>query len=161
MPEQQFITASFAAILNLPFGRFGIRLNGDLISEMVFLPPETPEQPPSSAAAKQISERIIRWIRAPQQPLELPLAARGTPFQRQIWQCLREIPSGDVRTYGELAHSLNSAPRAVGQACGANPFPLAIPCHRVVSAKGIGGFGNARDGYLIEAKRWLLNNEMQ
>ena len=57
---------------------------------------------------------------------------------------------------GKLAADLGSAPRAVGQACGANPFPLIVPCHRVTSAAGLGGFANAREGWLLEVKRWLL-----
>ena len=62
----------------------------------------------------------------------------------------------DAATYGKLAADLGSAPRAVGQACGANPFPLIVPCHRVTSAAGLGGFANAREGWLLEVKRWLL-----
>ena len=54
---------------------------------------------------------------------------------------------------------LQSAPRAVGQACGSNYFPLVIPCHRVVAAKGLGGFAHHSSGYLIEVKRWLLQHE--
>jgi methylated-DNA-[protein]-cysteine S-methyltransferase len=72
---------------------------------------------------------------------------------------MQKIPRGETRTYGEVATTLGSAARAVGQACGENRLPIVIPCHRVVAAGGIGGFGHARGGYLLEAKRWLLGHE--
>jgi len=73
---------------------------------------------------------------------DLALDLRGTSFQLRVWQALREIPYGEVRTYGQLAASLGqpSASRAVGGANGRNPIPLIVPCHRVVASDGIGGF---------------------
>ncbi len=70
----------------------------------------------------------------------LEMKPPGTPFQQRVWQALQAIPYGSVRTYGELAHELGSAPRALGGACGANPIAILIPCHRVVSSQGLGGF---------------------
>ena len=61
-------------------------------------------------------------------------------FQVSLRRALLEIPFGELRTYGELARVLNSSPRAVGQALGANPLPILIPCHRIVAANGLGGF---------------------
>ncbi len=151
--------ASYAAVLALPFGAFGLSFEGRLIREMVFLPPETPALAPTTPWAIDAAERIEQWLAAPEQALELPLSSRGTPFQRRVWDAINRIPCGSVVTYGALAARLGSAPRAVGQACGANPFPLATPCHRVVSASGIGGFANATDGFLLTAKRWLLAHE--
>lgn len=69
---------------------------------------------------------------------------RGTPFQKRVWRALAEIPWGSVRSYGELARAAGvpAAVRAVGAACGANPLPLLVPCHRVVRSNGdVGGFG--------------------
>ena len=66
------------------------------------------------------------------------------------------IPQGETRTYGELAAAVGAPPQAVGQACGANPLPLIVPCHRVLGAKGLGGF-SAPGG--VEAKIWLLRHE--
>lgn len=146
-------------VLDLPFGRFGIHLIGTQIREMQFLPPDTPLRAPREDAAQAIVAKIHAWLGAPSHPLQLPLCSRGTPFQRRVWHALTTIPAGQVKSYGTLAAELDTAARAVGQACGANPFPLAIPCHRVVGANGIGGFAHASDGYLILAKRWLLANE--
>ncbi|WP_231288276.1 methylated-DNA--[protein]-cysteine S-methyltransferase [Mariprofundus ferrooxydans] len=70
-----------------------------------------------------------------------PLAKPATPFQQKMRAGLLAIPFGEVRTYGQLAGQLNTAPRAMGQALGANPLPILIPCHRVVAADGLGGFG--------------------
>lgn len=149
----------FAAVLSLPFGAFGIRLAGDVVGELVFLPPDTPPAAPDCALAERVALQIGRWLVDPERPFELPLANRGTPFQRRVWDAIAAIPLGEYRRYGMLASELGTAARAVGQACGANPFPLVIPCHRVVSATGLGGFANATDGYLIDAKNWLLEFE--
>ena len=70
----------------------------------------------------------------------LAMKPYGTPFQQRVWQALQTIPAGTTRTYGELAQQLGSAPRPLGGACGANPIPILIPCHRVVSSQGLGGF---------------------
>jgi O-6-methylguanine DNA methyltransferase len=67
----------------------------------------------------------------------------GTEFQKKVWKALKKIPRGQTRTYGEIAAAIGhpKAVRAVGSACGANPLPVFIPCHRVVAAGGLGGFG--------------------
>lgn len=71
---------------------------------------------------------------------DLPLRPAGTAFQKSVWKLMDEIPFGAVRTYGDLAVDLGSAPRAVGGACGRNPIPIIIPCHRVVGTGGLGGY---------------------
>ena len=90
----------------------------------------------------------------------LPLAPHGTAFQRRVWQALGEIPAGETRSYGDLARLLGTAARAIGQANGANPIPILIPCHRVVSTGGaIGGYsggegrGTKRVLLTLEARR--------
>lgn len=88
---------------------------------------------------------------------DLPLAPQGTAFQKQVYAAMREIPFGATRSYGELAAELGSAARAVGGACGANPLPIVIPCHRVVAAGGrLGGFSG---GVGASTKTWLLHHE--
>lgn len=150
---------AFSAILAAPFGRFGVRTNGELIHELVFLPPATPVRAPDCALAEQAVAQISRWLDDPDRPFDLPLAERGTSFQRRVWAAIAAIPRGESRRYGSLAIELGSAARAVGQACGANPFPLVVPCHRVVATSGLGGFAGATGGYLLDAKRWLLEFE--
>ncbi|NMG15577.1 methylated-DNA--[protein]-cysteine S-methyltransferase [Aromatoleum bremense] len=148
--------ATFAATLSVPFGAFGIRVAGNAIHELVFLPPGTRAIPPDCALAERAATQIYAWLEDPDRPFDLPLATRGTLFQRRVWDAIAAIPRGETRQYAHLSDALGSAARAVGQACRANPFPLVIPCHRVVSATGIGGFAGASGGYLIDAKHWLL-----
>jgi O-6-methylguanine DNA methyltransferase len=88
---------------------------------------------------------------------DLPIDARGTPFQRRVWAALQAIPRGQTRTYGQVAAEIGAAgaARAVGAACGANPLLLLIPCHRVVGSGGsLGGFGAG-----LDRKRALLDLE--
>ena len=82
--------------------------------------------------------------------------SEGTDFQQAVWSELKKIPSGQTRTYSEIAKAVGrpSAVRAVGTACGANPVPLFIPCHRVVAKNGLGGFGAC-----LPWKTLLLNQE--
>lgn len=80
-------------------------------------------------------------------------------FRRSVWAKIAAIGPGRTRSYGEIARELGSAPRAVGQACGANPLPLVIPCHRVVASGGIGGFAHHEAGFYLSVKRWLLSHE--
>ena len=87
------------------------------------------------------------------------LFAKGSDFQKRVWSELTKIPLGETRTYGEIANKLNSGPRAVGNACRKNPIQIIIPCHRVVSAKSIGGYAGETDGQQLDIKRWLLIHE--
>ena len=74
---------------------------------------------------------------------DLPLAAAGTVFDRRVWAAMRAIPYGETRTYGDLAHLTDSGPRAVGRACGRNPIPIIVPCHRILARGGLGGYSGA------------------
>ncbi|MCK9605213.1 MAG: methylated-DNA--[protein]-cysteine S-methyltransferase [Methylomonas sp.] len=91
--------------------------------------------------------------------LEVQLLERGTAYSQKIWQALLNIPFGDVISYSALADKLGSGPRAVAQACKNNPYAGIIPCHRVVSKNGIGGFMGQSQGEMIELKRQLLAYE--
>lgn len=130
-----------------------------VIEEIRFCPPGTAIEAAQSNIERQFVAELAEYLAHPDHSWKLPLAARGTAFQQRVWALIRAIPAGSSRTYGALAAEIESAPRAVGQACGANPFPLATPCHRVCARTGSGGFAHARDGWLIETKRWLLAHE--
>ena len=89
--------------------------------------------------------------------LDLPVAPGGTAHDRAVWRAMRKIPAGATRSYGEVARDIASSPRAVGNACGRNPIPIVIPCHRIVAAGGrLGGY-SGRGG--AETKRFLLRLE--
>lgn len=150
---------SYVAIVRLPFGPVGIVCDDEVVSELVFLPPDTAELAPRSPLAERTAHALARWIDDPQTPHGLPLATRGTAFQRRVWAAIAAIEHGQTRRYGELAQQLGSAARAVGGACGANPFPLLVPCHRVVARHGLGGFAGDTAGHRIRVKQWLLAHE--
>jgi methylated-DNA-[protein]-cysteine S-methyltransferase len=151
----------FSAIVPAPFGAIGVRTTGGLLQELVYLPPSYALQDPANALAEQAAAQLERYFAEPDFRFDLPLATVGTGFQQRVWGAIAAIPRGTVRTYGDLARLIGSAPRAVGQACGANWFPLVVPCHRVTAAGGLGGFSNSDDanGFHLGVKRWLLAHE--
>ncbi|MBS1172185.1 MAG: cysteine methyltransferase [Proteobacteria bacterium] len=151
--------AGFDAVVTAPGFALGVRIAGDAVAEIEFLPPATPARAPRDELARRACRQLEAYLGDADTRFDLPLQPRGTPFQQRVWRAIRAIPCGTTATYGALARGLGSAPRAVGQACGANPYPVVVPCHRVVSAAGVGGFAHARDGLLIEVKRWLLAHE--
>lgn len=151
----------FSAIVEAPFGAIGIRTEPGAVRELVYLPRNFQEKAPVDALSEQAAQQVERYLEEPDFRFDLPLAEVGTAFQRKVWDVISAIPRGDVLTYGEVARLIRSAPRAVGQACGANWFPLVIPCHRVTASGGLGGFSNHDDetGFHLGVKRWLLAHE--
>ena len=145
--------------MDTPFALVGVRTEGDELAEIVYLPRSAGAMAPANALAEQFCAQMQEYIADPGYCFKLPLKTVGTAFQRRVWEQIAAIPCGQTRTYGDLARILRSAPRAVGQACGTNYFPLAIPCHRVVAANGLGGFAHSSSGYLLEVKRRLLAHE--
>ena len=88
---------------------------------------------------------------------DLPVEPAGTHHQRKVWRAMQEIAFGDYHTYGALSAAIRSSPRAVGTACGRNPIPIIIPCHRVLAAGGrIGGYSGSGG---TDTKRFLLSLE--
>jgi methylated-DNA-[protein]-cysteine S-methyltransferase len=149
----------FQAKLETPFCLVGIRTEDAALAEIVYLPRSAGLLAPVNALAERACKQIERYVADPDFHFKLPLRTVGTPFQRRVWDMIASIPCGQTRRYGDIARALRSGPRAVGQACGTNFFPLVIPCHRVVSANGIGGFAHNSSGYLLDVKRWLLAHE--
>lgn len=162
-------TPVFQAVLAAPFGALGARLQDERLAELVFLPvpdaapaPRLAPAPSAEGAAllQRLAEELERYFRAPAHRFKLPALPPGTPFRQRVWAALLNIPAGQTLTYGELARRVGSAPRAVGQAVGDNPWPILIPCHRVVAADGsLGGFMHSRVGFSQDIKRWLLRHE--
>ncbi len=151
----------FSAIVDAPFGAVGIRTEAGRVRELVYLPPQFSEMAATEPVALEAAAQVARYLADPDFSFSLPLAAAGTAFQRRVWDAISAIPRGSVLTYGQVAKLVGSAPRAVGQACGANWFPLVIPCHRVTASGGLGGFSNHADenGFHLSVKRWLLAHE--
>lgn len=114
---------------------------------------------PANALQQKIQRELAAYFRNASHRVALPLQPQGTEFQRRVWRALQAIPVGQTLTYGALAKKLHSSPRAVGNACRANPLLVIIPCHRVVAANGIGGYSGKMRGRQLDIKRWLLRHE--
>lgn len=129
--------------------------NGAIIAVEWGWPPETDEPP--APVLERASQQLDAYFQGKLQAFDLPLDPMGTPFQKKVWQALARIPFGATRSYGELAAELETAPRALGGACGRNPLPILIPCHRVLAAdRSLGGY-SGMDG--VDTKRFLLRLE--
>ena len=152
---------NYQAKLPTPFGMLGIRCEADALTGIDFLGPDTTPQPPSETFAREVCGQLQAYFIDPDFHFNLSLKLNGTAHQTKVWQAISAIPSGQTRNYGDLATMVASSPRAVGQACGSNPIPIVIPCHRVVSKSGIGGFIHQRAGGALDIKRWLLAYEKQ
>lgn len=151
---------AYAAKLRAPFAVLGIRTAGGAVTGIDYLPRGEPASEPTGALAARACRQLERYFADPEFRFSLPLAPAGTAFRRQVWDAISTIPVGESRSYGELARSLHTAPRAVGGACGANPIALVVPCHRVVGSQGsLGGFMGTTGGDPIAIKRWLLTHE--
>ncbi len=101
-------------------------------------------------AARQLDRYFARKL----ERFDLPLAQRGTDFQKRVWAAMRDIPYGETATYGGMAMALGSGPRPVGMACARNPIPIIVPCHRVLGSGGKeGGFSGGKG---LPTKRQLL-----
>jgi len=149
----------YDAILDAPPCRLGAIFTGDALTRLDFLPADTTVSSQLDGRARQLARELNAYWRNPDHPFDLLFVTQGTPFQLRVWQALRAIPAGQPTTYGALAKQLGTAARAVGQACGSNPLPILIPCHRVVAANGLGGFMHASSGAPLDVKTWLLAHE--
>jgi len=149
----------YSARLEGPFAVLGIRTRGEYLTEIEYLPLGAATLKPIDSFSREVCRQLAGYLRNPDFPLDLPIEARGTGYQQRVWQAVRAIPRGRTLSYLEVARRIDSAPRPVGTACGANRIPLLIPCHRVVGSGGLGGFMHSRAGKPLEIKRWLLRHE--
>ena len=112
-----------------------------------------------SAYAKSIKNKFTQYFQNADSDITMDVFVNGTDFQKSVWHAISSIQKGDTCTYSDIAEQLGSSPRAVGNACRANPVPIVVPCHRVVAKSGLGGFAGKRKGINIDSKTWLLNHE--
>jgi methylated-DNA-[protein]-cysteine S-methyltransferase len=147
------------AVIDAPFGQLRLIAERDRLSGIDFLLEHTPAKKPATPVLRETAAQLAAYFKDPYFRFDLPMRLDGTSFQMKVWHALCEIPSGAPLTYGELARKLGAAPRAVGGACGSNPIPVVIPCHRVVSSSGLGGFMHTRNDGPLKIKSWLLAHE--
>jgi len=163
-PKPFNANSSSYCVISAPFGRLGILtelVEGSLmLSKIDYLPAEEVLIAPKNALAKEVERQCKAYFKDPTWQFDLPTKPAGTEHQKKVWTSIQDIPVGKTKTYGQLAKKIKSGPRAVGTACGANPYPLIAPCHRVVSAQGIGGFMKEdAPGLYRQIKLWLLKHE--
>ena len=138
-----------------PVGRLAIEADHDALTGLRWASDgERARDQGMNPVLKEAIHQLERYFARKLKRFELPLAARGTDFQKSVWKMMSEIPYGETATYGGMAMALSSGPRAIGMACGRNPIPIIVPCHRVLGSGGKeGGFSG---GQGLPTKRKLL-----
>ena len=127
-----------------------------IVLEWGRVPSDLPDMNPDHPLLIEACGQLNDYFDGKRKEFDLPLAPEGTNFQKAVWKAMCEIPAGKTRTYGSVAKELESAAQPVGTACGANPIPIIIPCHRIVAQDGLGGFSG--DGG-VDTKKQLLRLE--
>jgi methylated-DNA-[protein]-cysteine S-methyltransferase len=153
------MTTKQTFVMDTPFGRLRIQTRGDSLCGIDFVNQRTALRKPANAFQREVARQIRQYCRQPAFRFDLPVVLDGTPHQRKVWRAMSRIGAGRTASYGSLARQLGSSPRAVGNACRANPLPIVQPCHRVVAADGPGGFAGRRTGTKLDLKRRLLAHE--
>lgn len=159
LPSHRDRDPASEADLQTPLGRIRLHWRGETLIGVDLEPMDDPMPDGAEAIPPRIQACFTAYFVTHETCFDIPIALAGTPFQRRVWDALHAIPPGETRTYGEIARALGSGARAVGQACRANPCPIAIPCHRVVATQGLGGFSGDVTGRKLGIKRWLLRHE--
>lgn len=139
------------ATLETPFGPVSLRDDGQRITALDWGPGQGAASPLQAEGLRQLAE----YFAGQRQKFDLPFDW-GQGLNAAVRRAMAAIPYGETRTYGQIAHAVGAPAQAVGQACGANPIPIMIPCHRVLGAKTLGGF-SAPGG--VETKVALLRHE--
>lgn len=148
----------YVANVTTPVGTFGVEGTDENVTA-VYLPnePRRASKGPAPRAVGEAARQLGEYFAGRRQSFDVTLGpVESTDFQRDVWEALVRIPYGEVRTYAEVAESVERprASRAVGNANHANPWPVFVPCHRVVAAAGLGGYGGGDT-----VKRFLLDLE--
>ncbi len=151
----------FDAVLPAPFGKIGVRADGEHVHEIVYLPDSFDLIAPASALARRVAAQLDAYYADPDTVFDLPLAHRGTAFQRKVWDAISAVPRGGLTTYGTIAKSSAAACRA---RCGAGVRAELVPGGHSLPPRGgrqrAGGFAHhGEEGFHLGVKRWLLRHE--
>lgn len=139
--------------LHSPLGPLRIISDGTAITALDW---GTAQTEASTPELDEAARQLTAYFDGALTEFDLPLSVTGSVFQRAVCDAMAAIPFGETLTYGDIAKSLDVPAQAVGGACGGNPIPIIIPCHRVLGASTLGGF-SAKGG--VETKVWLLRHE--
>lgn len=147
-------------IIKTPIGKIAVDYEGDFVTEVQQVADQVRAVSKKDPFAIEIQKQFSDYFSGELKEFNLPfLFKQGTDYQLRVWDQIRKISFGSTITYGEIAKKIKSGPRAVGNACRRNQLLLLVPCHRVVSAAGLGGFMGDADGSLVQRKQWLLEHE--
>lgn len=147
-------------IIASPIGNILISINDDYIDKIeLFTSISVIHNEYHSAIRQQLVDQFTDYFKQAHNNWSISLVKVGTSFQRKVWQHLQTIPVGQTQTYSDIANVLKTSPRAVANACRANPFAIVVPCHRVVAKTGLGGYYGKTSGKELRIKQWLLNHE--
>ena len=149
----------YDVVVDSALGRLGAQCRDNRVARLDYLANTVPLKAAATPFERQIVKQLAQYFVNPKHHFTLPLDMHSTDLQCCVWQALTGIPAGQTLTYGELAVRLDSGARAVGNACRNNPVSIIVPCHRVVSAAGIGGYSGSTGGREIQRKQWLLRHE--
>jgi methylated-DNA-[protein]-cysteine S-methyltransferase len=129
-----------------PTGRLALEADGDLLTAVRWAgDSEHSREEKATPVLREARRQLDQYFKRKLKRFDLPLAGQGTPFQQGVWKMMSAIPYGETATYGGMAAALGSGARAVGTACGRNPLPIIVPCHRVLGSGGKeGGFSGGR-----------------
>lgn len=141
------------AAVDTPVGRLGIVEEDGAIVELTW---DAVDEGARTPLLEEAVRQLTAYFAGELKEFDLPLAPRGNEFQQSVYRLMNDIPYGETRTYGELAKALDTYGQPIGQACGMNPIPVIIPCHRVLSVNGLGGY-SGKGG--VEMKIALLQLE--
>lgn len=151
----------YDAVMKLPFAVIGLDFDDEVLVRVDYLESGISPMASTNKTIQYVCNQINDYCTGTLKDSQFDVSIRisGTDFQIKVWSQLQKIAYGQVRTYGDLAKQLKTSPRAVGNACRANPVALLVPCHRVISASGMGGYSGETDGSMVAIKRWLLERE--
>lgn len=141
-----------AASLDTPVGVLSVSERDGAVVRLAW----SAEATGQSALLDRALDQLRAYFAGELTEFDLPLQVEGSEFQKAVCAAMLAIPFGETRTYGDIASDLGAPPQPVGNACGGNPIPVIIPCHRVLSASGLGGF-SGQGG--VETKVALLKHE--
>ncbi|WP_455211500.1 methylated-DNA--[protein]-cysteine S-methyltransferase [Kaarinaea lacus] len=154
---------AYNAIVALPMDSYdvkvGILINAERLAAIDFLPFSITVKSADNSIARQVADQLETYISNEKFQFSVPLLLQGTVFQNRVWRALLTTRTGETRSYGHIADQLHSSPRAVGNACRANPIPIVVPCHRIVAKQGFGGYCGQTSGPRMHIKHWLLGHE--
>ncbi|MBL8510472.1 MAG: methylated-DNA--[protein]-cysteine S-methyltransferase [Betaproteobacteria bacterium] len=150
----------YQACLKTPCATLGLISDANHLLGIHILPLSVAAQAPQrNTIAHLAAVQLMAYFDNSAYRFDLPIKLAGSKHQLDVWNAMCTIPQGKTWTYGQLAEAVGSNARAVGTACGRNPLPIVVPCHRIVASNGLGGFMGGKESDPLAVKRWLLTHE--